>query len=175
MAEALTNVVINAAEAMSESGVIEIKGVVKGNKVALTVSDTGEGMTDEVRQRCLEPFFSAKGPANSGLGLTTVVAAAGRYGGTVDIDSTPEKGTTLTLTLSIFKKEKRPRRDTELATKRALRLRILVVDDEPWVHKILNKALASEKHTVTSAMCGQEGVRHIDRQFCWPHHKAYHR
>jgi signal transduction histidine kinase len=65
--------------------------------VRLEIADTGPGMTDEVRQRCLEPFFTTKGTRGTGLGLAMVYGIVQRHGGTVEIESAPGKGTTFIL------------------------------------------------------------------------------
>jgi len=59
--EVLTNMIMNAADAMPEGGTITFRTRTEGEMVAIEVSDTGIGMTDEVRQRCLDPFFTTKG------------------------------------------------------------------------------------------------------------------
>jgi len=58
--EVLTNMIMNAADAMPEGGTITFRTRTEGEMVAIEVSDTGIGMTDEVRQRCLDPFFTTK-------------------------------------------------------------------------------------------------------------------
>ena len=65
--------------------------------VQLTVSDTGIGMDEDTRRRCLEPFFSTKGQRGSGLGLAMVYGAMQRHGAEITIDSAPGQGTTIRL------------------------------------------------------------------------------
>src|SRR5204863_7252618 len=67
--EMLTNLIFNAVDAMPAGGTITVRTRPEGERVVLEISDTGTGMTDEVRQRCLEPFFSTKGERGTGLGL----------------------------------------------------------------------------------------------------------
>src|SRR5262249_49533997 len=61
LCEALTNLILNAVDAMPEGGTLTVRTRYEVNYVVLEISDTGTGMTEEVRQRCLEPFFTTKG------------------------------------------------------------------------------------------------------------------
>lgn len=97
--EALANLIFNAVDAMPRGGVITLRTRVEGNDVLLEVRDTGVGMSEEVRRRCLEPFFTTKGPHGTGLGLAMVFGILQRHSGTVEIESVPNCGTTLTLRL----------------------------------------------------------------------------
>ncbi|MFC3990707.1 hybrid sensor histidine kinase/response regulator [Actinoplanes siamensis] len=108
----LFNLVINARDAMSEGGVVVVEtdyvelaegaaaGLPAGRYAQLTVSDTGCGMTPEVRDRLFEPFFTTK-PADrgTGLGLATVYGIVGDAGGTIGVESAPGAGTTFRILL----------------------------------------------------------------------------
>jgi two-component system cell cycle sensor histidine kinase/response regulator CckA len=108
----LLNLVINARDAMPDGGVVvvetgltEIRGVSAvplppGRYARLTVSDTGTGMSAEVRDRLFEPFFTTK-PADrgTGLGLSTVYGIVGDAGGHISVDSVPGVGTTFRILL----------------------------------------------------------------------------
>ncbi len=101
---ALLNLAVNARDAMPRGGLLAIRAenVVDENqsRVSITVSDTGEGMTEEVRARAFEPFFSTKPTgAGTGLGLAQVQGFATQCGGAVTIDSAPGMGTIVTITL----------------------------------------------------------------------------
>src|SRR4029077_13201874 len=97
--EALLNLLLNAMEAMPEGGRATVKTWVEGNQVRCAVTDTGVGMSDDVRRRALQPFFTTKGPKSTGLGLSVAYGAVQRYGGALEIDSPPEGGTTVTISL----------------------------------------------------------------------------
>ncbi len=102
LTQAVFGLVQNAGEAMRGlgTGVVRLSARREGDTVVVSVQDTGTGMTPEVRARCLEPFFTTKVRGTStGLGLVLVSGLVRRAGGTVDIDSTPGKGTTFRLTL----------------------------------------------------------------------------
>ena len=71
-----------------------------GNGASIEVSDTGTGMDEQTRRRCLEPFFSTKGEHGNGLGLAMVYGMLKRHGGEIEIVSEPGRGTTMRLLLS---------------------------------------------------------------------------
>jgi signal transduction histidine kinase len=96
--EAVINLVLNAVDSMPHSGTIVLRTRAEQGRVVLDVSDTGVGMTEDVRRHCLEPFFTTKGQRGSGLGLGMVYGIVQRHEGTLDITSSPGLGTTMTLT-----------------------------------------------------------------------------
>ncbi|MFQ5875240.1 MAG: response regulator, partial [Dehalococcoidia bacterium] len=124
--------------------------------VVLEVSDTGTGMTDEVRQRCLEPFFSTKGERGTGLGLAMVYGIIQRHQGTLAIASEPGQGTTFLIRLPVHTEqaERKPQEAEGLSR----RLKILVVDDEPPVREVATTYLTGDGHTVEIATNGCEGL-----------------
>lgn len=164
LTEAIVNLIINAVEALPRGGTIRLTTQGEGDWVKVSVRDDGEGMTEDVRIRCMEPFFSTKGGGSSGMGLTLVMVAAGRNGGALDIESSPEKGATFTLTLPVRKAsdcvpEKPP---SESAPGRSLAC--LVIDDELWIRKMMTKVLTAEGHTVETSANGLDGIERSSRK-----------
>jgi len=97
--EVLTNLIFNALDAIPAEGVITVRTQREHGDVTVEVMDTGTGMTSEVRERCLEPFFTTKGDDGTGLGLAMVFGIIKRHQGTLEIESEPGKGTTIRLRL----------------------------------------------------------------------------
>ena len=160
--ELLTNLIFNAVDAMPEGGTIRIRTGLReaasgdaAPQVFLEVSDTGTGMTDEVRRRCLEPFFSTKGERGTGLGLPMVFGIVKRHRGTMDIESTVGKGTTFIVLLPAD--ASRTREAPARAAAPIGPLRVLVVDDEPIARDVLTEYLAGDGHHVETAANGREG------------------
>lgn len=159
--EALTNLVLNAVDAMPQGGVLTIKttsvGPIGRRHVQVDVSDNGDGMDEETRRRCLEPFFSTKGSRGTGLGLAMVYGIMQRHGGELEIVSAPGQGTRISLIFPV----------TEVAVTSVApmlsrdvlpALRLLIIDDDPLLVKSLRDTLERDGHEVVSANDGQDGI-----------------
>jgi signal transduction histidine kinase len=158
--DALTNLVFNAVDAMPEGGTITIRTrVINGGKTSVVVEviDTGIGMSEETRRRCLEPFYTTKGERGTGLGLAGVYGMVQRQNGQLEIESVLGKGTTIRMIfpvaveVGVVNEQRVPRVVTR-------RLRILIVDDDPVLIRSLQDSLELEGHQVTTASGGQAGI-----------------
>ena len=156
--EALTNLVLNAVDAMPESGTVRLAAEPLARHVVLKVEDTGEGMPAEIRQRCLEPFFTTKGEQGTGMGLAMVHGIVNRHRGTLEIESQPGKGTTIALRLPVWSSGKVVREKPQRGGESTGKLRILVIDDEEWSRSLIARYLAGAGHLVETADGGKEGV-----------------
>lgn len=112
----LMNLVGNATEAITGTGTITVRceqrmrrqpGAAPRDLAVLTVTDDGIGISDEAATQIFEPGFSTKGGDHTGLGLATVCRIAERWGGSVELDSTPGRGTTVRVELPLFQETKR--------------------------------------------------------------------
>jgi len=163
--DALTNLIFNAVDAMPEGGRLTIRttltagmGETQAGRPCVEVSDTGVGMSDEVRKHCLEPFFTTKGERGTGLGLAMVYGMVQRHGGDLEVESEPGRGTTMrlafpaaTATVAVDARAPEPQ-------VLARRLRVLIVDDDPIVMESLRDSLHADGHFVTAADGGQAGI-----------------
>lgn len=150
----LMNLILNAVDAMPRGGAITILGRVVERDVELAVSDTGVGMSEETRLRCLEPFFTTKGDGGTGLGLATVYGTVHRYGGSLDLQSEPGKGTTITIHLPRAATASDPYASAA-SPRLAGQQRILLVDDEVSVREVVSAALEGDGHIVTATESGE--------------------
>lgn len=158
LCEAITNLIVNSVEAMPRGGTIEISTRREQDYLVLRVLDNGEGMTEEVRSRCLEPFFSTKGSGSAGMGLTVVAGTVKRHGGTLGIESSPGSGTTVTIKLPIRAGSQVPESHGTHDSQRSKAIRILLADDEPWVLHLCGTSLKAEGHEVVTTADGTEAL-----------------
>ena len=148
--EVLTNLVFNAVDAMPEGGAIIVAtAIAEDGRVTVSLSDTGMGMTEEERARCLEPFYTTKGERGTGLGLAVVYGIVQRHGGTVEIES--RKGNGSTFTLSFPATDAAPAAAAPIAVKVERVLRILIVDDQEIICELLSEYLQADGHTTIMA------------------------
>ena len=157
--EIATNLIFNAVDAMPDGGTITLRTSVDGGDVIFEVIDTGAGMSEEVRQRCLEPFFSTKGEKGTGLGLSMVFGIVKRHEGTVELESEAGKGTLFRIRLpaQVVGQDAAGENDVELGRS----LNVLVVDDEPVARDVIARYLITDGHRVTTAINGIEALELI--------------
>lgn len=159
--EALVNLVFNAVDAMPNGGVLTLRTKISGEATRLVqveVSDTGIGMDEEVRRRCLEPFFTTKGERGTGLGLAMVFGIVRRHNADIEIESVPGKGTTMRINFPVPAIQTAASDKNETPFIVPTRLRILVVDDDPLLIKSLRDALETDGHLIVTAGGGQDGI-----------------
>jgi signal transduction histidine kinase/DNA-binding response OmpR family regulator len=166
--DALTNLILNAADAMADNGTLTVRTRVEERPsgadelrrspfVCAEVADTGAGMDEDTRRRCLEPFFTTKGERGTGLGLAMVYGMVKRHGAEIEIDSAPGKGTTMRLIFPVpSAAAPSPQAFVSVAPERGLRL--LIVDDDPVLIKSLRDTLQDAGHVVSTADGGQAGI-----------------
>ena len=161
--QVFTNLIFNAVDAMPSGGTITLRSVWEGEFVRIEIADTGIGMSEDVRQRCLEPFFSTKGDQGTGLGLAIVYGTINRHGGKVDITSTPGKGSTFIIHLAAgeFKQEEAPREPSPSTDGDLPNYNCLVIDDDPLVLGVVEALMRNLNQTVTTANSGKDGLESI--------------
>jgi PAS domain S-box-containing protein len=156
--DALTNLLLNAVDALPDGGTITFRSRSdsRDGHVIVEVQDTGVGMSETTRSRCLEPFFTTKGERGTGLGLPMVFGMAQRHGGDLEIDSELGRGTTMRLIFPAAPTGTTVRERTLPGKPRTLR--ILLVDDDPLLLRSLRDALELDEHEVVTAEGGQAGI-----------------
>lgn len=160
--EVLMNLVLNAIDAMPDGGRLCVKTWADAQGVHCDVSDSGAGMSDEVRQRALDPFFTTKGPKSTGLGLSVTYGIIQRHNGKLDIDSAPGRGTTVHITLPAVVAAAGAPASSTPGPASLTQLRVLLVDDEPEVRSALADMLGTSGHTAFQAAGGKEALAWLE-------------
>ncbi|TMK82537.1 MAG: response regulator [Actinobacteria bacterium] len=158
--DVLINLIFNAVDAMPHGGRLMIGTGVDDTHgtVLVEVRDTGSGMAEDVRRRCLEPFFTTKGERGTGLGLAMAYGILQRHGGSIEIESELGKGTTFQLRLPVGSGEDAPGSGPG-ASAATRPLRILFVEDEPVPLEVVVDCLRGDGHAVETATNGREGLQ----------------
>ncbi len=171
--QVLVNLAVNARDAMPKGGVLRIETSVvtvpsddivcaAGDYAVLTVSDTGHGMDENVRRRIFDPFFTTKPPGKgTGLGLSTVFGIVEQSEGKVFVDSAPGRGARFTIYLpratpGSAPSNPQPARVADRSD--PIRATLLLVEDEPVLRSVSQRALESEGYTVLTAEDGFDAV-----------------
>jgi signal transduction histidine kinase len=176
LANALLNLALNARDAMAEGGQLTIATTCKptrwaategpirwptGEEICITVSDTGVGMTEEVRSRVYEPFFTTKVDGlGTGLGLSMVHGFVEQTGGHIEIESLVGQGTTITICLPrIDPAEKTGEPNAVLASAASGREQtVLLVEDDPDVRIVTAAQLKQMGYKVHAVSNGMEAL-----------------
>jgi PAS domain S-box-containing protein len=173
----IVNLCVNARDAMPHGGKLEIGVRVRGqgtlfertlerDHVELWVSDTGEGMSEEVQQALFEPFFTTKEPGRgNGLGLATVYAAVQSHGGFIRVESTQGAGSTFRVLLPRTEPPEIPGVPHSGAPLlRGDGLTVLVAEDEPVVRELTARQLREAGFSVLTASDGEQAERVLEEQ-----------
>jgi PAS domain S-box-containing protein len=154
LCQVFLNLLLNAAHAIPEGDVREheIRVIIRegsAGEVVVEVRDTGVGMTPEVQARIFDPFFTTKAVGEgTGLGLSICHGIIDSMGGRISVESAPGRGSTFRVYLGVAgaSADSRPE---PVAMPAVARARILVVDDEPYVTRALQRSLSPEHEVST--------------------------
>jgi CheY-like chemotaxis protein len=176
--EVLVNMVFNAVDAMPQGGTLTLSAEESEGMVEIAISDTGTGMSEEVRSRIFDPFFTTKGKAGLGLGLAVGYGIIRRHEGTVEVESEADRGTTFKIRLPVATAEAKDQYIKESSpllvslhdgvTANSLhppvsqQTKVLVVDDEAYVRELLRDILENEGCQAVLADDGQKALALFD-------------
>jgi CheY-like chemotaxis protein len=176
---ALLNLAVNARDAMPQGGRLTITTgqrtaqfgegslPIGQDVVFVTVSDTGSGMTPEVKARVFEPFFTTKEVGKgSGLGLSMVFGFAQQSAGHVSIQSEPGQGTAVTLVLPavVAAVEGLSANGSAEAPRQLVEARVLLVEDEPQVLQFATAQLVNLGCEVTAVSNGRDALDLLEQE-----------
>jgi len=155
--EVLTNIIFNALDAMPSGGSLHIRAGTQEDRVVASVTDTGRGMTEEIRRRVFDPFFTTKGVKGNGLGMSVAYGIVNRHKGDIEIESEVGKGTTVRIFLPVNMNAARQIADVAVKPQKRTG-RFLIVDDEDPIRDLLAEILVEQGHEVHTASGGKEGL-----------------
>lgn len=165
--EVLVNMIYNAVDAMPSGGEVRISTLENRDRVVIHVTDTGTGMTPEVKQRLFDPFFTTKGKAGTGMGLAVSFGIIRRHEGSIEVDSEPGRGTTFKISLPkvvpIVTTGESPETPETTVSTVPEKVRVLVVDDEIHVREVLIEALEADGCEVVAAESGEIALALYDQ------------
>jgi two-component system cell cycle sensor histidine kinase/response regulator CckA len=122
----------------------------------LSIHDTGIGMEEETRRRVFEPFFTTQMNVGTGLGLSTAYRTVQNWGGSISVESAPNKGTTFVLNLPAWDKPAAIRPNDKIETPKR-KGHVLVVEDEVIINRVITQALATN-YSVETTFTGPEAL-----------------
>jgi two-component system cell cycle sensor histidine kinase/response regulator CckA len=174
LAQIVVNLAVNARDAMPAGGRLEVAvaaveldsafclskpGLHAGRYASIRVSDNGEGMGEDVRERIFEPFFTTKDMGKgTGLGLATVFGIVKQHDGYIDVESTPGQGTDFTVYLPQVEPPARSATRAPLEAGANTGAVILLVEDDAAVRALVKRRLEAMGHRVLVAANGPEAV-----------------
>lgn len=167
---AITNIAVNAQEAMPSGGQIIIKTenvtidqtiskshlftIIPGYYIVISVTDSGVGMDQQTLSHLFEPFYTSKDRSrNTGLGLACVYGIVKKHNGFIDVESKPDAGTTFTLYFPVCEEQRHSSSPIQSTDKR-----ILLVDDEECFRDAIGETLTWLGFSVTYAESGNEAI-----------------
>lgn len=172
--EIIMNLALNATEAMPDGGTLRITlapvdehgqaSATRTDRARLSLSDTGRGIAPDVLPRVFEPFFTTKpGGRGTGLGLSTVFGIVKKFGGQIQLDSHPGRGTTVHIDLPVLR-DAAPQPPSRTASAPAGRGElILVCEDDPNVRAVTSRQLRQLNYEVVEAATGAEALETAHR------------
>jgi len=181
----IMNIVVNARDAMPDGGTITIKtenytanaqdmehhpDIKEGEYCCLSISDTGTGISEDIITRIFDPFFTTKGVGKgTGLGLSTVYGIVSKHRGWIDLESQVGVGTTFRIYLPVARPDDNDEKsgmDQAGEPKDKLRgrgERILVVEDDEDIRRVVTEMLSSIGYSATAVATGEDALRLIEQ------------
>lgn len=161
--EVFINLIVNAVDAMPKGGRIVVSCDARDERIVLQFKDSGTGMSEEVRERIFEPFYTTKGLQGTGLGLAVSYSIIERHSGSISVSSEMGKGTTFEIELPMVEYAEVIVTETP-AFVDVPPLSVLVIDDEDFVRDTLADMLEALGHKVVAVDGGQNAFSEMSKQ-----------
>ncbi|MEX1368186.1 MAG: PAS domain S-box protein, partial [Nannocystaceae bacterium] len=167
ISQILTNLLVNALHALPDRPIndnhIRVRTRTDGDHVVLSVQDNGTGIPDGVRSRIFDPFFTTKAVGTgTGLGLSICHSLVARLGGRIELDTELGQGSVFRVLLVPAASRRTSKLADHAATAARARKRILCIDDEPIVGRLISRVL-SNSHDVVVETSAEDALRRLSR------------
>jgi len=162
LVEAISNIILNGVDAITEKGVIQIETFMQDDRAVVKISDNGAGMSEKTLNRVFFPFYTTKGNQGTGMGLAVVYGIISRHKGEIDVASKVNRGTVFNISFKTIEElqTKTKVEDTREAIS-DIKANVLVIDDDDNILDVLGDILEFLGHTATKASTGEEGVEYF--------------
>ncbi len=140
---AFVNIITNSIEALNGGGSISVRSWTEDIVACVEVRDNGTGMTPDIKKRIFDPFFTTLRPLKTGLGLSMAYGIVQKYSGTIEVESEPGQGTSVTVRLPRFQPaDEKPEAPAGTADGRKEPVRILIIDNDRNILDLLSDILS---------------------------------
>ena len=159
LSQVLMNLYANARDAMPKGGELRVEASKQDRKAMVVVTDTGYGMDKETQERCFDPFFTTKEISKgTGLGLSTTYGIVKEHGGEIHVSSKLGHGTTFKLYFPLAPSDEREEQESSNRFIRGKGQKILIVDDETDMCKLMEDLLETLGYQVASVNSGEGAI-----------------
>ena len=159
--EVFINLITNAVQAMPRGGQLTFRSDYSEEYgIKVSISDTGNGISDRIKQRIFDPLFTTKGKQGTGMGLSIAHSIIQQHDARLEVDTALGQGTTFNI---YFHKsdQTRPKHSQTKKNTPKKQATVLAVDDEPGIRNVLANLLKTQGHTVEVASSGYEALDHL--------------
>jgi PAS domain S-box-containing protein len=156
--EVIINIINNSIDAMPDGGKIGVSIKTVEDDVVIAISDNGIGISDDIKDKIFDPFFSTKGVKRSGLGMSLSYSIMARHDGEILVDSCVGEGTTMHLKLPLFEDEIEQCDNEDTGVVESHSANILIIEDEDVILDMMKILLESRGHNVFVSMDSSIGI-----------------
>ena len=163
--EVIVNIINNSIDAMPKGGTIEFNTKSDAGGVILSISDSGMGISEDIKDKIFDPFFTTKGVKRAGLGMSVSYSIVTRYEGTISVESSHGKGTTMHIKMPFYSAEiSDPKKKIKSVSE--YKARILIIEDEEVILEMMKIILEKRGHKVFITKDASKGLKmYKDNQY----------
>lgn len=157
--EIFVNLINNSLDAMYDGGTLSFKSWEGDETIFVRISDTGTGISDDVKARIYDPFFTTKGTKGSGLGMSVVNSIVKRHNGKIEVQNNVGKGCTFILSFPASQQAMSPVTVLKpVQHKKGMGRRVLVVDDQVEICRFMENMLTKNGYSVKTVDSGAGAI-----------------